>query len=334
MNPTIHDVARLANTSKSTVSRYLNGGNVKKKTKEALEKAITELNYHPNANARNLVLNKTRTIAIVVDSITNTFYSQIIAGIEQVAAQKGYNCIFLSWTSNLYENETSFLKLVLEGKADGIILISFRKRDEQDLNVYKQSRYPVILIGDNGGRDDIYSIDVDNYSGIEELVKYLYRIGHRNIAYISGPKKAAATKHRLSGYLDAVKALRLNDNPQLIMDSDWSNKGGYKAMEQLLHIKDFTAVIASNDETAIGALRALQQRGFQVPEDFSVAGFDDIPIASWVYPRLTTMRQPFRDIGTLAAERMLQLLTKDKNVIPGHASLMPKLIIRDSCGKI
>ena len=335
MTPTIHDVARQANTSKSTVSRYLNGEKIKAKTQEAIDRAIKELNYHRNANARNLVLNKTNTIAVVVDSITNNFYSQIIAGIESVAGKYGYNCIYLSWTSNMqYDNEASFLKLVLEGKADGIILVSFKKRDEAELQIFEQSSYPVVLVGDNGGRTDLQCVDVDNSTGIAEMVKYLHRIGHSKIAYISGPREAAATKHRLRGYLETMKSLQLSVHPEWIIDSDWSNKGGSIAMEELLQHSDFTAVIASNDETAIGALRALQQRGFQIPRDFSVAGFDDITIANWVYPALTTIRQPFRDIGICAAQRLMEMLSGDISDQVQPTLLKPELIIRDSCGKI
>jgi DNA-binding LacI/PurR family transcriptional regulator len=334
MNPTIHDVARLADTSKSTVSRYLNGGKVKKKTQEALELAIKELKYHRNANARNLVMNKTNTIAVIVDSISNNFYSQIIAGIEHVAGQFGYNCVFLSWTSNIqYDSETSFLKLVLEGKADGIILVSFKKRTEEELLVFKQCSYPVVLVGDNGGMSGIQCVDVDNSTGVAEMVKYLHRIGHSKIAYISGPSEAAATKHRFRGYMEAMKSLQMDMNPEWIIDSDWSNRGGSLAMEKLLQQGGFTSVIASNDETAIGALSALQQRGFHVPRDFSMAGFDDIAIASWVYPSLTTVRQPFWKIGACAAQHLLEMLSNKSHEYQ-LTLLKPELIIRDSCGKI
>jgi DNA-binding LacI/PurR family transcriptional regulator len=335
LNPTIHDVARLANTSKSTVSRFLNGQKVKKKTQEALETAIKELNYHRNANARSLVLNKTNTIAVVVDNITNNFYSQIIAGIEQITGQFGYSCVFLSWTSNMnYDNETSFLKLVYEGKADGIILVSFKKRSEEELLFFKQCGYPVVLIGDTGGIEGIPCVDVDNNAGIAEMVKYLHRIGHNKIAYISGPVDKAATHHRLSGYMETMKALQIDADPDWIVESDWTNEGGYKAAEKLLQRGEFTAIVASNDETAVGALRALQKRGFQVPRDYSVAGFDDIAIASWIHPTLTTMRQPFREIGVRSANCLLEMLS-DKSPNEYHKILLkPELIIRDSCEQL
>ncbi|MFC4811142.1 LacI family DNA-binding transcriptional regulator [Paenibacillus sp. GCM10023250] len=334
MGPTIHDVARLAGTSKSTVSRYLNGQQVKKATQEALEKAIKELNFHRNANARRLVLDRTNSIAVVVDNISNIFYSGIIRGIETVANMKGYNCVFLSWTSN-YEDEISFLNLLYEGQIDGIILVSFQKRAKQDLERIRDSSYPIALIGDHGEMEGIFSVDVDNAAGVYEIVEYLHGLGHRDIAYISGPDHAAANKYRFKGYLAAMENLGLTYNPEWVMQSDWSNQGGYQAMKKLLQADGFTAVVASNDETAIGALRAAQEHGLNVPKRMSIVGFDDITISEWVYPSLTTVRQPFRDIGMQAARGLFRKIggsAEDDG--DNHHLLKPTLIIRDSCGKL
>ncbi|SFE18740.1 LacI family transcriptional regulator [Paenibacillus catalpae] len=334
MAPTIHDVARLAGTSKSTVSRYLNGQQVKKATQEALEKAIKELNFHRNANARRLVLDRTNIIAVVVDNISNIFYSGIIRGIETVANMKGYNCIFLSWTSN-YEDEISFLNMLYEGQVDGVILVSFQKRTREDLVLIRDSDYPIALIGDHGEMNDIFSVDVDNAAGVYEIVEYLHGLGHRDIAYISGPDHAAANKYRFKGYLQAMETLGMNYHPEWVVQSDWSNQGGYQAMQKLLQAKGFTAVVASNDETAIGALRATQEHGINVPKQMSIVGFDDITISEWVYPSLTTVRQPFQDIGMKAAHGLFQKIEDNENAEPdNHYLLKPRLIIRDSCGKL
>lgn len=333
MGPTIHDVARLANTSKSTVSRYLNGQKVKKKTEEALEKAIRELNFHRNANARRLVLDKTHTIGVIVDDISNVFYSGIIKGIEYVANQQGYNCIFLSCTSN-YDKELAFLNLLYEGQVDGVIMVSFRKREADDLQVMKETAYPVVLIGDHGELDGIYSVDVDNAAGVSEIVSYLYGIGHRSIAYISGPDDAAASKYRLKGYTQTMKSLGLRYEPEWIVEANWTNEGGFAAMEKLMNVDGITAVVVSSDETAIGALRALQEKGKSVPKDMSIVGFDDIPVASWVYPALTTVRQPFREIGMMAAEGLFRKIDGDPEIESSNHLLKPKLIIRNSCANL
>lgn len=333
MNPTIIDVAKLANTSKSTVSRYLNGLPVKKETEEALKKAIKELNYHRNENARRLVVSKTQTIGIVVDSISNMFYSSIFKGIEEIAKEKGFNCVFYSMTSNRYK-ESYFQNLVFEGHVDGIILISFVKRDKKDLLEIANAGIPVVVFGDSAGVSDLVSVDVDNYLGISELVRYLNRIGHQKIAYISGPSDAAATECRLAGYLETMERLGLTVNPEWVVPTNWSNEDGYKAMNHLLTIGDFTAVLASNDETAIGALRAVQERGYNVPTDISITGFDDITLASWTYPPLTTVKQPFFEMGKKAASELLKRMENAEEYTSERHLLKPELIIRDSCRKI
>lgn len=333
MGLTIHDVARLANTSKSTVSRYLNGQKVKQPTQDALEKAIDALNFHRNANARKLVMNKTHTVGVVVDNISNVFYSGIISGIEKIAKTKGYNCVFYSWTSN-FENEVAFLNLLYEGQVDGIILVSFLKRTKDDLVKIRGMEAPVALIGDHGELEGLFSVDVDNSAGTSDLVAYLHGRGHRRIAYIAGPASAGANKYRLKGYRRAMEAFGLEYRPEWVVESNWSNQGGHSAMNELLSHPGFTAVIASNDETAIGALRAIQEAGMQVPHQMSIVGFDDIPISEWVYPALTTVRQPFELIGTRAAEGLFAKIEGREEARWTHHLLKPALVIRDSCREV
>jgi len=333
MSPTIKDVAKLANTSKSTVSRYLNGQPIKKETEEALKKAIKELKYHRNENARRLVISKTRTIGIVVDSMSNPFYHEIFRGIEETAKEMGYNCVFYSMTSN-QQTESYFQNLYFEGQVDGVIMVSFKKRDKRDLIETADADYPVVIFGDNAGIEDLISVDVDNYYGIAELVNYLNRIGHQRIAYISGPDDAAATKCRLAGYLETMEQLKLDVDTDWIVPTNWSNEDGYNAMNHLLSAGDFTAVVASNDETAIGALRALQEQGYSVPKDLSLTGFDDITISSWVYPALTTVKQPFRQMGAKAAIELFKRIEGNDDLIYERHLLKPQLIIRNSCRSI
>ncbi|HZG74921.1 MAG TPA: LacI family DNA-binding transcriptional regulator [Paenibacillus sp.] len=332
MNPTINDVAKLANTSKSTVSRFLNGKRVRKDTEAALKQAIEELNFHINVNARRLVLNRTQTIAVVLDDITNSFYSKIIRGIEQVVSKHGYNCMYLSCTTH-YRDELTFLNMFREGQVDGIIFVSFQKRSPETLRQLRDCGYPVSLVGDCAGEKGIFAVDVDNSAGIKELVSYLHRIGHERIAYISGPSTSSATHARYEGYRDRLRELGLDFRTEWVVESEWSNEGGYRAMEKLLSVGGFTAVVGSNDAQAMGALRAAQERGYQVPRDFSVAGFDDIPAAGWVYPPLTTIRQPFIQIGIKAAAGLFEMLEANETDHCSHL-LQPELIIRQSCSAI
>ncbi|GAB2566556.1 LacI family DNA-binding transcriptional regulator [Gracilibacillus alcaliphilus] len=327
---TIIDVAKLANTSKSTVSRYLNGYKVKKETKEALDRAIRELNYHPNANARRLVKNNTQVIGIVVDDIANIFYADILRGIESVLNSYGYRCAYYSRTSN-YQGEFGFMDLANEGEVDGLILVSFLKRSQEMLDEVKKLAIPIVLIGDADYDSGVFSVDVNNELGISELVHYLYRIGHRNIAYINGPEHFSASYWRKKGYENTLKELGLSYKESWIIDSDWTKAGGHKAMSELLAFKDITAVVSSNDEMAIGALLYASELGFHVPRDLSIVGFDDTEVSKWVYPPLTTVKQPLHPMGEKAATGLIAKLKGEQDIQEQRILIDPKLVVRQSC---
>lgn len=331
-NPTIKDVAREANTSKSTVSRFLNGTKVKKETEIALEKAIKKLNYFPNANARRLVSDSTKVVGVIVDDISNFFYSDILRGIEEVINQFGIHCAYYSRTS-YFQGEWGFMDLAREKQVDGLIVVSFLNRSQTFIKQIKELQLPVALIGDADFEDDIFSVDVNNQLGLEQLVHYLVQAGHKNIAYIEGPDEFSATHWRKKGYKEALIQFGLNYHPDYVYKSDWTEPGGYQAMEKILENKDITAVIASNDEMAIGAIRCAQEQSYRVPHDISVAGFDDIVVAKWIYPALTTVKQPTFQMGKKATEFMVSHLdSKAGDPVKKERHLLdPALIVRQSC---
>jgi DNA-binding LacI/PurR family transcriptional regulator len=330
VNPTIKDVAQLAKTSKSTVSRYLNGQSVKKEKEEVLKEAIKQLNYHPNVNARRLVQNRTQVIGIVADDISNNFYAGILRGIEKVTNRQGYRCVYYSGTSN-HETEIDFLDLVHEGQVDGLILISFMKRPSELFEKIRDIKIPVVLVGDNGNSETVDSVDVDNEVGIIQIGRYLHRIGHKKMAFIAGPEEAAATEYRTHGFKKALRELGLEYRPEWFATSDWSKEGGYKAMKELLNVGGFTAVIASNDETAIGALLYAHELGFRIPKDFSLVGFDDIEVSRWIYPTLTTVRQPLNQIGQKVAQGLVEKVEGRNELSEKRLLIKPELIVRHSC---
>lgn len=307
----------------------MNGQKVKKETEKRIKKAIEELNYHRNENARRLVTHKTQTIGIVVDSIANFFYPTIFSGIVGVAKENGLECVFYSRSED--KEESDYLHLFFQRQADGLIFINFKKRDPKDLVKIVESKVPAVVIGDDAGLSSVVSVDVDNHAGISSLVKYLHRIGHKKIAYISGPDNFSATESRLSGFLETMKSLGISVDSRLIVKSDWTNEGGYQAVTRLLAAGDFTAVVASNDETAIGALKALKEQGFIVPDQISVTGFDDIAISSWVYPALTTVKQPFYEMGMKSIAELLEMIRRETEWTGKRLLLEPTLKIRNSC---
>jgi DNA-binding LacI/PurR family transcriptional regulator len=330
MSPTIRDVAKLAGTSKSTVSRYLNGHTVKQNTQKALEAAIRQLNFHPNVHARRLVMNQTKMIGIIVNDISNVFYSGILKGIESVAESNRYGCVYYSWAAG-DRQESDFVRLLQEGQVDGLIFVSFKTRDGADLDRIRSSSFPMVLIGDDGGRDQLYSVDVDHSYGISELVRYVHRLGHRRLGYLSGPEQESPSVFRLAGYLQTLADHGLSYRKEWTVAADWTNEGGYRAMLTLMEAGEITAVLSSNDEMAVGALNAVREKGMTVPGDFSVAGYDDINIARWVYPPLTTVRQPFYAIGQKAAEGLLNKIEGAHYPAGSRFLLKPEIVIRESC---
>lgn len=308
----------------------MNGQKVRKETEERIKKAIEELNYHRNENARRLVTHKTQTIGIVVDSIANFFYPTIFSGIVRVAKENGLECVFYSRSED--KEESDYLHLFFQRQADGLVFINFKKRDPKDLAKIVESKVPAVVIGDDAGlSSSVVSVDVNNHAGISSLVKYLHRLGHKKIAYISGPDNFSATESRMLGFLETMESLGKPVDSRLIVNSDWTNEGGYQAVTRLLAAGDFTAVVASNDETAIGALKALKEQGFIVPDQISVTGFDDIAISSWVYPALTTVKQPFYEMGMKSIVELLEMIRRENEWTGKRLLLEPTLKIRNSC---
>ncbi len=332
MAATIIDIAELAGTSKSTVSRYLTGGAVKKKTAASIEAAISSLQYAPNINARRLVQAKTNVIGVVFDDISMYFYAEIMQGIQDVANQSQYICNFFS-RANCNRREVDFLSLFAQGQVDGIVFATFRQRDAQEIASIAATGLPVVLLGSRADHSGISHVDVDNRLGISELVGYLHSMGHNRIAYLNGPQVMPAALSRLDGYMQGLRNCGLPFQKGLVVDVPWSVEGGRAAIEELAARREsYTALIGSNEFCAFGAARALQAMGMSVPEDVSVAGFDDSPLLQYATPSITTLRQPFLQMGQMAVRQLMTRL-QDPQTTPVSVYLQPKLMARSSCAK-
>ena len=332
MAATIIDIAELAGTSKSTVSRYLTGGTVKKKTAASIEAAISSLQYEPNINARRLVQAKTNVIGVVFDDISMYFYAEIMQGIQDVANQSQYICNFFS-RANCNRREADFLSLFAQGQVDGIVFATFRQRDAQEIASIAATGLPVVLLGSRADHSGISHVDVDNRLGISELVAYLHSMGHRRIAYLNGPQVMPAAFSRLDGYMQGLRNCGIPFEKGLVADVPWSVEGGRAAIEELAARREsYTALIGSNEFCAFGAARALQAMGVSVPEDVSVAGFDDSPLLQYASPSITTLRQPFLQMGQMAVRQLMARL-QDPQTTPVSIYLQPRLMVRDSCAK-
>ena len=327
MGYTIIDIANLANTSKSTVSRYLNGETVKPATAQAIEEAIKKLNFRPNINARRLVTNKTNVIGVVLDDISNIYYSDMLSGIQSVAGKNGYVCTFFSRTSN-NKKEIDYLNLFREGQIDGLILGTFQVRKSEEVAILAESGYPIVLVGDNAGNKSIDSVDVDNKQGTIDEVKYLNSLGHKHMAYLRGPKVISAANYRAEGFIEGMKSLGLD--PGMIMDVEWTVEGGYKATKKLLENAKFTALLCSNEYCAYGAIKALKDENIRVPEDVSVIAFDDGTLAKFTEPAITTVKQPFLNVGEMAAKLLVDIMS-DGSKAKTSILLQTPIIERASC---
>ena len=328
----IAEIARRANVSTATVSRTLNqSGPVKAATARKVWRAVTELNYVPNSHARALVSGRSRIIGVLVSDITNPFFPELLRGFEKGASDKQYDLLV---TSTDYETSrmAACLRRMLERKVDGVAMMT----SEMDLGLIKELSkrgVPIVFmdVGQVGPKMSHVAIDYGN--GLRQAVDHLAALGHRRIAFISGPLQLHSARTRLNAFRDAIRAHGLDAEKKLIREGTHTAEGGRDAMTALLRLsKRPTAVVSSNDWTAIGALNAIAAAGLRVPQDISLVGFDDIPLASYTNPPLTSVRMSASDVGTVAFNALFGLISGER--IEGDVYQIPtQLVARASSGK-
>jgi LacI family repressor for deo operon, udp, cdd, tsx, nupC, and nupG len=325
----IADVAKMANVSTATVSRVIsNAGTVKQETADKVLEAINKLNYKPNMLARQLRRLETKTIIVIIPDITNTFFSNVLRGIESVATEYAYQ-VLLGDAQNIVERESSYLAVLGEKKADGVILLTART-DQRALEEISKE-FPVVLACEYFEGSNLPTVSIDNISSARKATEHLISLNHKRIGHISGPLKVVVGRDRLKGFNQAMAQHGLFVDPLLVQEGDFSYASGINLMKKLLTLEvPPTAVFAANDEMAMGAIKAAKSKGFKVPEDLSVVGFDDIKFASIFEPALTTIAQPTFDIGKKAMELLLKLIN-NKELEKNQIILADKLIVRDSC---
>ena len=323
------NVAKLANVSIATVSRVFNGSDtVADETRKKVMAAVKELDYHPNVLARQLRRMETKTIVVIVPDITNTFFSQVLRGIETIARRNGYR-VLLGDTENDITIEHEYLKALYEKYADGLILLTagMGRNTIESL----AEKYPVVLACEYLESTNVPTVSIDNISAARKAAEHLIKLGHKRIAHITGPMNVILSRDRLKGYKQAMKTYGLEVDPLLIIEGDFYYKTGYNLMLKLMSIDNPpTAIFAANDEMAIGAIKAVKANNLKVPEDIAVVGFDDIEIASMYEPSLTTISQPRYEIGQKAMELFIKTINKE--IIEKKYILNSKLTIRESCG--
>ena len=323
---TIMEVARAAGVSKSTVSRVLNGVPVSEEARRRVEAAINALNFNPNAQARGLSLRRNHLVGVVVPEIARIFYGEVLEGIESAVAETGFDMIVCS-TRNRRGRELSLTKLLWSKRVDGLVLVTPREFSPRRLRVL-EGEIPVVLV--DGVSDSFSSISVDNFAGGFIATEHLLKLGHRRIGLILGPL-TKESQERLRGYRSALEKYGCPFSPELIRTGDYLFTSGRRAMEELLALSERpTAVFATSDLMAIGALKAAETHGVRIPEEMALVGFDDIEAAQWTSPTLTTVRQPLRQLGEIGGRTIVKaIMGKSEQT---RISLGCTLVIRESCG--
>jgi DNA-binding LacI/PurR family transcriptional regulator len=332
----IKDIAKAAGVSHSTVSRALSDSPlISTKTKEYLQQLAREMGYSPHAQARSLVMGRTQTIGVVVTTITDPFIAEIVQGIEDTAHSHGYSVLLASSNSEP-ERELAAVELFHSKRVDGVIVTSSRVGALYQEHLGRLG-VPVVLVNSHNEQSGPYtfSITVNNRHGAYLATQHLVELGHHRIAYITGPEAHSDDLDRMAGYRDALDEAGLSFDPHLVVPGTGRASGGERALPVLLCLAEPpTAVFCYNDMTAIGVLRAARQTGVTVPGDLAVVGFDDIPLASYVYPSLTTVAQPTADMGQKAMEMVLALTTGSEQEPSSVSNLVVcgTLVVRESSG--
>lgn len=331
----IYDVASRARVSAATVSAVVNGSAyVSPSLKSRVEKAIQQLQYHPNLVARSLAQQRTRTLGMVALNITNPFWPAVVRGVEDAARTRGYE-LLLANSDDDPQKEAQCLRLFLAKRVDGLLLTKARGRLPSDLLAQlKATSVPVVQlmrIG-TGLRSDV--VTVDEEGGTYEAVAHLLRLGHRRIGMLNGPK-ISTSRRRLAGYRQALDAWRRPFDPALVVASDFRVEAGYDSGLTLLKRRP-DAVFVANYLMAVGFMQALRQYQIRCPEDIGIVTCDDHPWLESFAPRLTTINLPKYEIGHRAAELLVDALEPSNGArtrrMPRTVTLRTSLRIRESCG--
>ena len=338
MSASIKEVALKAGVSIATVSRVLNDkGPVAVETRQRILAAIEQLRYVPHGAARSLITNQTDTIGVLLPDLYGEFFSEVIRGIDLAARRSGFHVLISGFHSDRAEIEA--VLRALRGRVDGLIVLS-PDVDAQSLRRNLPETLPVVLLNTpveggpvEGDGADFDAINLDNHGGAFAMVRHLAGLGHRRIAFIRGPEENADARERLRGYRDALLSLEIAGEEALELGGDFSEESGYRAGQRLLALEPRpAAVFAANDSMAIGCLFALREAGARVPGDIALAGFDDIPIARYITPSLSSVHVPIAELGTRAMERLLHAVDNKNGHERRQETVATTLVVRGSCG--
>jgi LacI family transcriptional regulator len=327
----IKEVARLAKVSTATVSRTINGSDkVTPDTAARVRRAIETLKFYPNTNARALGSGKSSLYGLIISDITNPFFPELVKSFEDVAVQYGQEVLIANTGYDKRRMEHCVVRM-LQRKVDGVAIMT-SEMDDHLIDELNSRKIPLVFLDTGVPQKGISNIWIDYAAGIDAAVEHLRELGHRQIGFISGPADLNSARVRRKAFLASMKRKGLNPDKDLIEEGNHRMDGGHEAMVRLLKKSPRpTAVMASNDMTAIGAVGALVERGLKVPRDVSVIGFDDIAISEYTQPALTTVRLSRSEIAKLAF-RALYGIQNAATAMGEQYPIIPELVRRKSTG--
>lgn len=331
---TIKDIAKKAGVSVTTVSKVINNySDVSERTKAKVISIMKAENYQPSAVARSLTTNRSYSIGVFFTDHLNTglrhpFFREVIYGLEKTLNENGYDLIFFAHPK--WGDSYSYVEKCKNRHVDGTILMGMFKDDPNLTSLISAKIATVFVDLDIVGENASYVIS-DNIQGASLAVKYLHQLGHEKIGMIMGQTITTPAQDRLIGFQNTLAQLDLESVTEWIIEGEFSELGGYQSMKKILELsKKPTAIFSHSDKMAIGAMKAVEEAGYQVPADFSIIGFDDIEISRYVRPTLTTIQQDKFSLGQRAAEMLLMMINNPEKDYP-PVVLPTKLIARDSC---
>lgn len=328
---TIKDVARDAAVSIATASRALNRTDlVAPQTRDRVREAAARLHYTPHGGARSLITRRTHTIGVLLPDLYGEFFSEVMRGIDQTAQRAGFQCIVSSARHSGPTLEAALR--AMRGRVDGLVLMSPEFTRELSTRTLPAG-FPVVLLNCPPSETPHDSLNIENYDGAYSMVRHLAGLGHHRIAILTGAAGNFDAAERLRGYRAALLDAGLPSPAELVVAGDFSEAAGEAGARQLLQLAERpTAIFAANDGMAIGALLALREAGLRVPEDIAIGGFDDIPMARYVDPALTSVHVDISALGERAAAALLSVLGHPARREFTRETAATTLVVRRSCG--
>ncbi len=329
----IKAVAKRANVSTATVSRTMNGSaKVSPRTAERVRRAIEALNFYPNTNARALGSGRSSLYGLIISDITNPFFPELVKAFEDIAVVHGKE-VLIANTNYDPERMKLCITRMLERKVDGVAIMT-SEMDDSLIQVFGRRGIPLVFLDTGVPGPGVSCVQIDYQSGVDDAMEHLTSLGHRSIAFISGPLSLSSARTRFQAFQKSSAQQHLNKHAALIQEGNHRVDGGHHAMQRILESGARpTAVFASNDLTAIGAMGAIGEFGLRVPRDISVIGFDDIQLSAYTMPPLTTLSLPRTEIANAAFRALLNAQKNPTEKKPAHGEALPitpELILRKS----